>query len=136
VIKQVVLIILLSLAAIFFRNQLTHVLDGLVYVHNYIDRSLQLIFSEGHVGRLIQEMISLLILPLLGGLIIASIFWMIKRAAMPHIMAVVWVVWLVLLVTMVAQNNPTLSNAPASKNTPAGQPASEKFDTEVAPAPN
>lgn len=118
-IKQILLIVLLSLVVIFFRNQLTHVLDGLIYVHNYINKPLQLIFSQGHVGRLIQEMISLLMLPLLAGLVLFLIFWIVKRTSMPHVMVVVWVVWLVLLVTMVAQNTPTLNN------TPNGQPVSE-----------
>ena len=103
-IKQIILIILLSLAAIFFRSELSHGLAGLIYIHHYIDKSLQIIFSAGHIGHLIQEMISLLILPLAGGFIVAAAFWMVKRVTMPHMMGIVWVLWLVLLVTMATQN--------------------------------
>lgn len=111
-IKQIILIILLSVVAIFFHHQLSHVLNGLVYAHHYITKALQTIFSEGHTARLIQEIISLLILPFLGGLIVAIIFWMSKRSAMPYAMAVIWILWLVLLVTMVAQNTPMVTGAP------------------------
>ncbi len=78
---------------IFFRTELSHILDGLIYVHNYIVRMLHMIFSDDAAGkgRLIQNMITLLIISLLSSFIIASVFWLIKRVAMPHIMDVIWV---------------------------------------------
>lgn len=103
--KQIVIIILISLAAIFFRAELSRVLDYMVYLHNYFAHALQMIFSGDAVGRYIQDVIALLVIPLIGGGIVALIFWMIKREALPHIMGVIWVVWLVLLVTMIAQTN-------------------------------
>lgn len=104
-IKQIILIILLSACAIFFKTQLSHILDGLIYVHNYIAVSLHMIFSDDAVGRLIQDMVSLLIIPLVGGLLVAMVFWMFKREAMPHTLSLVWVVWLILVITMIAQTN-------------------------------
>jgi hypothetical protein len=64
-----------------------------------------MVFSEGATGRLIQNLISLLIIPAICGFIVGIVFWLIKREAMPHIMAVVWVLWLILLVTMLAQTD-------------------------------
>lgn len=104
-VKQIVLIILLSVFALFFRVELGHVLDAIVLLHNKIYQLLHVIFSDGSIGSIIQNLISLLILPCLGGLIVALVFWLVKRSAMPHIMAVVWILWLVLLVTMIAQTD-------------------------------
>ncbi len=103
--KQVILIILLSVFSLFFRVELGHVLDVIVLIHNKIYQLLHMIFSDGPVGSIIQNLISLLMLPCIGGLLVGLTFWLVKRSAMPHIMAVVWVLWLVLLVTMVAQTS-------------------------------
>ena len=40
---------------------------------------------------------------LAGGLMVAMVFWMFKREAMPHTLGLVWVVWLILVITMIAQ---------------------------------
>ncbi|OGO94584.1 MAG: hypothetical protein A3F10_04130 [Coxiella sp. RIFCSPHIGHO2_12_FULL_42_15] len=113
--KQIILIILLSVVTILFQEQLSHVLDSVVFVHNRIAEALRLIFADDNVGRLIQDMIALLLIPVICGLLVASVFWLIKRAQMPHIMAIIWVVWLVLLVTMIAQNTPM--SAPMTQRT-------------------
>lgn len=100
-IKQFILIVLFSFAAIIFRTQLHHALGSLIYVHNYIAQALHMVFSDDNAGRLIQDIISLLLIPVLAGLIVAMMFLLFKREAMAHSMAVIWVVWLVLLVTMI-----------------------------------
>jgi len=104
-VKQIILIILLSGAAIFFKTQLSHMLDGLIYIHNFIAISLHMIFSDDAVGRLIQDMISLLLIPFIGGLLMVVVFWMFKREAMPHTLSLVWIVWLILVITMIAQTD-------------------------------
>jgi hypothetical protein len=101
--KQVILILVLSLIAIFFRVELSHLLNGLVYAHNQVSHLLHMIFAEGATGRVIQNLIALLIIPLAIGLMVGVVFWLVKRDTMPHIMSVVWVLWLILLVTMLAQ---------------------------------
>ena len=101
--KQLFLLILFSLGAIVFKVEISHVLDGLVSAHNYIAQSLHLIFSDDHVGQLIQDLISLLLIPFVVGFFVALAFWFTKRAALPQIMVVIWIMWLVLLVTMIAQ---------------------------------
>lgn len=113
-IKQILLIILLSAAAIFFQSELSHVIDFFVNAHQYVDKTLHSIFSQGQVGQLIQDMISLLILPFLGGLLLAALFWLVKRTSMPHTMGVVWVLWLVLLISLLVQ-----APGPAPVKTPA-----------------
>lgn len=102
--KQVIVILLLTVLSIMFKSQLSHALDAIVGFHNYLASTLHVIFSDDEVGRLIQDMIALLVIPLLCGLLVTLGFWFVKRAAMPHMMAVIWMVWLVLIVTMIAQD--------------------------------
>lgn len=130
--KQIILIILLTLAAIFFRPQLSHVLDMLVYLHNSIAGTLARIFSGNDIGRLLQDVIALLLIPLVLGGIVGVAFWLIKREMMPNVMMIVWVIWLVLLTTMIAQHGmqpvPAQNageNAPAQTTPPEVAPADQ-----------
>ena len=123
--KQVMVILLLSVVVIFFKNQLAHVLDWLVAAHNYFAQKLHFIFSNDRIGRIIQDLIALLIIPILCGFLVLAIGWIIKRGAMPHVMVVVWTVWLVLLVTMVAQNNSGTTFA--TRTTPHGHVHTSRF---------
>jgi hypothetical protein len=113
--KQVILIIALSLMAIFFRVEISHLLNALVYLHNQVSHLLHLIFSDDVTGRVIQNVIALLIIPFVFGLIVGIVFWLIKRATMPHIMAIVWGFWLVLLVTLLAQTGSITSKATVNR---------------------
>ena|SRR3990167_2404087 len=117
-IKHLILILLISVVGIMFKAELVHVLDGLVLIHNYIARTLHMIFSDGRWGRLIQDMVSLLFIPFIVGLAVAMIFWLIKREAMPHTMGVIWVFWLILFITMLAQSHMAPpGSATAGRNT-------------------
>ena len=101
--KQGLLLVLFSTAAIFFKRQLGQFLHGLLFVHNQLASILAVVFSGDATGRLIQSILALIIIPIIAGLIAILIFWLVKRIAMPHMMATIWVVWTVLLVTMLAQ---------------------------------
>lgn len=107
--KQSILIIVLSLIAIFFRAELSHALNLLVQAHNGLSHLLRLIFADDPIGRTIQNVIALLLIPAICGLIVGVGFWLVKRTSMPHIMAVVWVLWMILLVTMLAQTGSAAS---------------------------
>lgn len=115
--KQTILIMILSAVTIVFKTQLGELLDGIVYLHNYIAGALHVVFSDDQVGSIIQDMIALLLIPLFCGIVVASVFWLVKRAQMPHIMAVIWIVWLVLLVTMVSQSGAITKKMVAQSNT-------------------
>lgn len=103
-VKQIILILGVSVAAILFKDQLSQALDAVVYAHNYVAKSLHFIFSDDQAGSVIQDLIALLVIPLICGLLAAIIFWATKRTEKMQFMPVIWVVWLVLMVTMVAQN--------------------------------
>ncbi len=103
--KQSIALVVLSLLAVVFMSQLNHVLDVLVGIHNHIAKGLHFIFADDKVGLVIQDMIALLLIPLISGFALTLSYWLAKRSQMPYMMTVVWVVWLVLLTTMIAQND-------------------------------
>jgi len=129
--KQFILIILLTVAAVFFKSQLSHVLDALISLHNGIAGVLTKIFASDDDGLLVQNIIALLIIPLVLGGVVGVVFWFVKHEMMPHMMLVIWFVWLVLLTTMIAQNNmqkmveadavnnPNAPNATSTQTVPA-----------------
>ncbi len=133
-VKHFILILSLTALGVMFRNELVHALDGLVLIHNYIAQTLHLVFSNDQVGRLIQDMVSLLAIPLVAGFCVAIIFWILKKAAMPHTISVIWVLWLILVTTMLAQTHfvPPASGASQGREK-AEAPIQGKNASEVAP---
>lgn len=101
--KNVVILILLSIVAIFFKIELAAVLHFLVVVHNKIASWIAPIFSGQQIGVMIQSVLSLILLPLLLVLVVAGLYWVIKRGKMPYVVEAMWGVWIILLVTLLAQ---------------------------------
>src|ERR1700722_4304496 len=94
-IKQIFLLIVLSLLIITGMAYAHHALQYLLNAHEWIDGMLTEVFSGGTAGNIIRQLISLLAIPVIVGLIPAIIYWMVKRSWMPYFMEIVWVVWLI-----------------------------------------
>jgi len=101
--KHALLLIVFSTLAIFFKEQLVHVMHGLLIVHNYIASLLAKVFSNDKTGIIIQGVLSLIVIPVIAGTIVMLGFFLVKRESMPHILITIWIVWVILLVTLVAQ---------------------------------
>lgn len=102
-VKQGILLVLFSIAAIFFKSELMHVLRWLLWIHNKVASWFALVFSNDSAGQIIQAILSLLLIPVIIGSVIALVYWAIKRGKMPYTMATIWVFWIILLTTMLAQ---------------------------------
>ncbi len=114
--KHVILFIIFSIAAMILQLQLEHVLQFLLFLHDKIADGLGMVFSSARSGRMIQETVALLILPLIAGGVAALVFWLIKRYELPNIITVVWFVWTVLLVTVLAQPTEHMVTKTAKSN--------------------
>ena len=97
--KQILLIVLLTIAAILFKTQLDAVLNFTVSLHDHIIGSLSSIFSSDGVGKMIQASLALLLIPAVLGLVVSTVYWLSKKSSLPYTMHIVWVSWLVLLTT-------------------------------------
>lgn len=122
--KHILLLIGLSIAAIYFQDQLMAVLKFFMYVHMQLANGLGAIFSVDKVGEVVQSVIALLLIPAVLGVLLAIAHFFIKQQHFPHTMAVIWVCWAVLLAAVLSQtgrvtNHPCFSSSP---NTTQNQP--------------
>ena len=101
--KHILWFLIASVAAIFFKAPLSKLLGYLLIAHNKVAAYLTYIFSAGQAGQIIQNVLALIAIPLAVGIVVSLLYWAIKRAAMPHVMLMIWVVLLVMLVTLLAQ---------------------------------
>jgi len=102
-VKQIILLIIASVLAVMFQSQIMHALNVLVMAHNKEASSLAGIFSGDHMGRMIQGVIAVVLLPVAVGAVLSGGYWLVKKQMMPHTLTVVWVLWTVLLTTLIAQ---------------------------------
>jgi len=101
--KSAIVIIIVSAVAMFFQSELGHVLRYLLAVHDKIADGLAVAFSNAPAGRIIQETIALMIIPVVIGAVVALAWFMVKRKEIPHLVATVWIIWTILLVTVLLQ---------------------------------
>ena len=101
--KSAIVLIVVSIVTMFFQTELAHVLHVLILVHDRIADGLAVIFSNAPAGRMIQETIALILIPVTIGAAIALVWLMVKRHEMPHLAATVWVIWTILLVSVLLQ---------------------------------
>ncbi len=102
-IKQFILVILASVAAIFFQSEIVHALNILVLGHTEMLKWFGTIFSNDRTGRIIVGVIALVIIPVLVASIVSIVYFLVKKRAMPFTATIGWVLWTVLLTTMLAQ---------------------------------
>ncbi|MBV9576509.1 MAG: hypothetical protein JO149_07785 [Gammaproteobacteria bacterium] len=93
--KQIIALIVLSIAISLSMSHIQHGLQFLIDAHDWISHALMDVFSGGQAGNLLRDLITLLSIPIFIGLIPAIIYWLVKRHRFPYFMEIVWIVWLV-----------------------------------------
>jgi len=101
--KHTIIMIVFSILVMLFQTELGHVLHYLLLLHDKIANALATVFSNAPAGRMIQETIALIAIPLVAGILASLVFWLIKRHEKSRIVLTVWFVWTILLVTILAQ---------------------------------
>lgn len=101
--KHILMLVLLSVAAIFFQNQLLAVLHFIMKIHDQIADGLGMIFSVSAVGEMVQSVLALLLIPVVLGVLVATAHFLIKQMHFPHTLSVIWVCWAVLLAAILTE---------------------------------
>ncbi len=104
-VKNVVLLVFLSILAVFFRVEIGYVVHGALKLHDLLVSYLSLIFSGGRLGQLIELGLALFLIPSLITGISAGLYWLFKRTMMPFFNEIIWVLWFVLLTALVLQGS-------------------------------
>lgn len=102
-IKHVLMLIGLSVAAIFFQDQLMAALKFFMLVHAELAKGLGVIFSVDKIGEIVQSVLALLLIPAVIAAIVALAHLFIRQQHFPHTMTVIWIAWAVLLVSVLSQ---------------------------------
>ena len=103
-IKNVLLLVVLSIIAIFFQDQLVAVLHGIMSVHQQIIKGLSSIFSIEGAGEIVQSVLALLLMPVVVGIVFAIAHFFAKQQHFPHTLTVIWACWAILLTAVLSQN--------------------------------
>ena len=110
-IKNLALLIILSLLAIIGMHYAEIGLHGLLTAHTWISETLKEVFTGGQAGNISRELIALLAVPFLVGLVPALLYWFAKRKWLPCFMQIVWVIWLIQTSAIIAVSRTLLSAA-------------------------
>lgn len=93
--KQLLILIILSLGIILAMPYAQLGVQWLLEGHDWVSKILTDVFSGGQAGNLAKGFIALLAIPFLVGLVPALIYWFARRHWFPYFMEIVWIVWLV-----------------------------------------
>ena len=137
--KHILVLVGLSVAAIFFQNQLLGILHFIMKIHDQIADGLGMIFSVSAVGEMVQSVLALLLIPVVLGVLVATAHFLIKQVHFPHTLHVIWVCWAVLLAAILTQeghvsNHVIHMSKPVvekqeTKTTPSAAPQSDSHAT-------
>lgn len=94
-IKQVVILLVLSLLIIFTMGYAQQGLQYLVWAHNWIDENLTQVMTGSPAIDIARKFVALLAIPIGVGLISAIVYWIAKRQWLSSFMQFIWVTWLV-----------------------------------------
>ncbi|MCB1826941.1 MAG: hypothetical protein KDH94_00855 [Coxiellaceae bacterium] len=118
-VKSAIFLIIVSVIVMFFEPQLSHVLRYMLTIHDKIADGLAMIFTNAPTGRMIQETMALIVIPVVIGAVAAFAWLIIKRNEMPHLVPTIWIIWTILLVTVLSQ--PTIHHSSGPKQTASKQ---------------
>lgn len=102
--KNLVILIIVSILAVFFRTEVAQVIQAVLHVHDRIVDLLASVFSPGQWGQLIELSLVLFCIPVVVGFVVSGVYWLVKRTTLPFLMEVVWVVWFVLLTALAVRS--------------------------------
>lgn len=102
VLKQLIVLILISVGVIFLTPALQPIIHLLVAAHDWIAQLLLQVFAGGTAGNIARQLIALLAFPIILALIPTIIFYAAKRRMFPYFMEVVWVLWLLQTTPIIA----------------------------------
>lgn len=102
-IKQIILLIAASIASIFFKNQLVDGVHFLLYSHDHLAGFLTGIFASDQTGRMIHDVIALLLIPIVIGCAVSVAYYLVRKKPWPHTLTIMWVIWAVLVTALLTQ---------------------------------
>ncbi len=89
--------IALSILVIILAKYVNGAVNFVVYLYDYIDDCLEVLFSNSPAGILSRSSFALVVCPLLVTGIPALIYYAIKRTKMPYFIEATWLIWMIIV---------------------------------------
>lgn len=99
-VKQFLLLIILSALAIYFMKEFTAILSVLGHAQTFLITKTYGLFPHTAAYRLISKVIVLIVIPAIIGFLLAFVYWLIKRKEMPKLMGIIWILWIISLLVL------------------------------------
>lgn len=109
-IKHIIILVCLSIVAIFLQTELAAVLNFLLLIYQKVMNGLSLVFSVDAVGSTVEAVLTLLLIPGVIAAVVATIYFVIRKRRYAHTMMVVWVMWAILLAALLAKHGYVTEN--------------------------
>lgn len=100
-INKLIALVIISVIVVFFPAYTEQVMSWVLLFHAWVVDFLANIFSDGQLGRVIRDLLGLIVFPLVVGLVPAILFWIAKRRLFPYFVMFVWSAWLLQLGALV-----------------------------------
>jgi hypothetical protein len=95
--RHILALLLLSFALIFLLPGLQWMIAKLYQLEIFFLHITSLAFNGGVIGRILRQVVTLTIIPLLITGIPAGIYWMFTRRTLPYLAELLWAIWLMLV---------------------------------------
>jgi hypothetical protein len=89
--------LILSILVVIFSNYVNLAVNFVVYLYDYIDDLLDILFSNSKAGILSRSSFALVVCPLLITGIPAIIYYAIKKVKMPYFVEATWLIWMIVV---------------------------------------
>lgn len=109
--KHLVCLVLFSVLVVFFKTELASLMHLALSAYQGLMSALASVFSAGKTGNLVRSALALLLVPLIGGLIVAVLLWIPRRTKLlSYLPEVVWALWFVVVTVVISQGAFLCSN--------------------------
>lgn len=98
--RHIALLLLLSFALLFLMHPLQWLVGKLYQFELFFAELTGQIFANGLTGRIIRQVITLTLTPLIIASIPAGIYWLLRRHTLPYLSHLVWTIWLMLVLIL------------------------------------
>lgn len=92
--KQVILLLTLSLLMVSAMTYMQQVVQVLLAAHDWVSQLLTEVFSLGQAGNIARGLLALLTIPVGIALVPTGVYWMLRRHWFPYFIEIVWIIWL------------------------------------------
>lgn len=99
--KQTIIVVIITVAAVYFAHQFGIVLSALGHFQTWAAHQIDQLSPQSIWLRTISNVITIIVIPVIVGLIPAFIYWIIEKKEMPKLKELIGVLWLILLLIFV-----------------------------------